>query len=275
MPTLHKPLVVALALVLALGSFLIIARPVAAAQNRPTWTQGDFWVYTRTEGSATSTIRLDVYERTTLSFALGSYSVWHITQTTSDSGGSSIVHIWVQDTNLGIAKTNTTVPGFGEVGVTFDPPVAQAVFPLTVGAQWSLSSTMTIVNTTFSFPFPYSGTVTAEQSTAVAAGSFNVAIVRSPATGPERTENHYSDGAGNSVKEEEYDSSGNRVAMQELTSYRYQAGTFGLLLILVIVALIAATAIAAIVVLRRRRRTGMPPPGMAPPMPPTEPPMGP
>lgn len=274
MPTVRKPLVAALALAIALGTFLVIARPVAAAQNRPTWTQGDFWVYSRTEGTSTSTVRLDVHEQSTLTLQLGSYQVWHITITTTPTGGNATVqHAWVRDSDLALAKANITFFG-SDVQVTFDPPQVLAQFPLTVNAQWSLSTTVRIVDTGFSFPLSYSAIVTAEQSTSVSAGTFNVAVVRSPSTaGTAREETHYSEGAGNSVKEESYDSSGSRTAMQELTSYRYQAGTFGLLLIVIIVAIIAATAIAAIIVLRRRRaRT---PPGMAPPPMPPEPPMGP
>lgn len=216
---------------------------------------------------------MDVTERTTLTLALGTYTVWHVTTTTTDSGGSSAVaHFWIQDSNLGVAKANFSVPLLGDVQVTFDPPVAQAVFPLSAGAQWSLSTTVRVVNSTLNFNLPYSATVTAEQSTVVAAGTFNVAVIRSPSTGTQRTENHYSEGAGNSVREESFDNNGNRVSDQQLTSYRYQAGTFGLVLLLIGVGIIAVIAIAAIVVWRRRTRT--PPPGLMPP-PPMPPPPGP
>src|SRR5207244_11411856 len=81
----------------------------------------------------------------------------------------------------------------------------------------------------------------------------------------------YSDGAGNYVKRESYDGSGNRVADQELPSFRYQSGFFGLLLIIGSVVVIAAVAIALFIVVRRRRRGSMlPPPGTGPP--PTPPP---
>jgi len=273
MPRLPKVLTVAMAFALLLTSILAGAPPVAAAQNRPTWAEGDFWVYTRTQGSSTSTVRVDVHDRTTLTLALGTYSVWHVTTTTTDSGGSSTVaHTWIQDSNLGVAKANFTIPLLGDVQVTFDPPFAQAVFPLSAGAQWSLSTTVRVVNSSFNFSLPYSATVTAEQSTAVAAGTFNVAVIRSPSTGAQRTENHYSEGAGNSVREESFDGNGNRVSDQQLTSYRYQAGTFGFLLLLVGVGIIAAIVIAAIVVWRRRNRA--PPSGLMPP-PPMPPPPGP
>ncbi|TLZ85317.1 MAG: hypothetical protein E6K05_01610, partial [Methanobacteriota archaeon] len=124
-------------LAVALASILIVSPPVAATQNHPSWTQGDFWVYTRTQGSATSTIRVEVHERSTLTFALGSYSVWHITTTTTPSGGSATVQdSWVQDSNLGTAQTNITFLG-STITVKYDPPLAEAVFPLAVNAQWS------------------------------------------------------------------------------------------------------------------------------------------
>ena len=181
MAPLRKPLTVALVLAMVLSSFVLIARPVAAAQNHPTWTQGDFWVYTRTAGSATSTIRIDVYEKSTLTLPLGSYDLWHITTTTTDSNGNSaVVHSWVQDSNLGTAKTTINLGGFGTVTVTYDPPLADAVFPLSAGASWSLSTTLRVVNTTFTFPIAYTAAVTTEQSTSVIAGSFNVAVISRP-----------------------------------------------------------------------------------------------
>jgi hypothetical protein len=268
MASLRKSLVVALALGIALSSLALIARPVAAAQNRPTWTQGDFWVYSRTEGTSTSTVRLDVLEKTTLTLTLGTYEVWHVTITTTPSGGSATVqHSWVRDSDLGIAKANFTVGT--DVQVTFEPPLVLAQFPLTVNAQWSLSTTVRVVDTGFSFSLPYSATVTAEQSTTVTAGTFNVAVVRSPSTGTARDENHYSESAGNSVRQESYDNDGDRVAEEQLTSYRYQSGSLFLILLLVAVLVIAAVAVGVFVTLRRRRRGA--PPGMPPPPPPTGP----
>jgi len=257
---------------IAVAAVLATAPRVAAAQNAPAWTQGDFWVYARTAGSATSTVRIDVNERTTLTLPSGTYNVWHLTTTTTDAGGNSTVqHSWVVDSNLATAKANFTLPLLGEVQVTLDPPQAGAVFPLTAGAQWSLNTTLRVVGISFSLNIAYSGTVLREQSTSVAAGTFNVAVIRNPSTGTAHSEDQYSDGAGNYVKRESYDGSGNRVADQELTSFRYQSGFFGLLLIIGSVVVIAAVAIALFIVVRRRRRGSMlPPPGTGPP--PTPPP---
>ena len=258
---------------IAVAAVLATAPRVAAAQNAPAWTQGDFWVYARTAGSATSTVRIDVNERTTLTLPSRTYNVWHLTTTTTDAGGNSTVqHSWVVDSNLATAKANFTLPLLGEVQVTLDPPQAGAVFPLTAGAQWSLNTTLRVVGVSFSLNIAYSGTVLREQSTSVAAGTFNVAVIRNPSTGTAHSEDQYSDGAGNYVKRESYDGSGNRVADQELTSYRYQSGFFGLLLIIGSVVVIAAVAIALFIVVRRRRRGSMlPPPGTGPPQTPPPP----
>jgi len=269
MAPLRKSLTLALVLAIALSSFVLLPRTVAAAQNHPTWTQGDFWVYTRTAGSARQTIRIDVYERTTLTLALGTYSVAHVKTTTTDSNGNSaVVDSWVQDSNLGIAKATISFGIFGTVNVTFDPPQAEAVFPLSVGATWSLSTTLRIVNTTFSFAVPYSAAVTVEQTTPVAAGSFSVAVITSPASGNPQRKDHYSEGAGNHVQRESYAPNGTRTSNQELTSYRYQSGTLGLLLIIAGGLVLVVVAIALIVALRRRRSRM--PPGQYPPQAPPE-----
>jgi len=106
------------------ASIAAVAPRASAAQNRPTWTQGDFWVYTRTAGGGTSTVRVDVHERTSLTLTSGTFSVWHVSTTVTDaSGNDTVVHSWIQDSNLGIAKANFTVPFFGDVQVTFDPSV--------------------------------------------------------------------------------------------------------------------------------------------------------
>ena len=270
LPMRHlRSLTVVTVLAVAFASILIVSPPAAATQNRPTWTQGDFWVYTRTQGSATSTIRVEVHERSTLTFALGSYSVWHITTTTTPSGGSATVQdSWVQDSNLGTAQTNITFLG-STITVKYDPPLAEAVFPLAVNAQWSLSTTVRFSNSTFTLPFAYGATVIAENTTTVAAGSFSVAVIQRTSSGGGHDRDHYSEGAGNHVRRESYDANGNRVSDQQLTSYRYQSSTLGLLLIGIGIAVVAVIAIAVLVTLRRRRARG--PPQAPPPVPPPPP----
>ena len=265
-----RSLTVVLAFAIALASILIVSPPVAATQNHPSWTQGDFWVYTRTQGSTTSTLRIDVHEKTSLTLAQGTYSVWHVTTTTTDANGNSVVvHSWVQESNLGNAKTNTSLGLFGVVQVTFDPPRAEAVFPLTVGATWSLNTTVRVVGQTFSLPIAYSGVVAAEQTTTVPAGSFSVAVISDPASGPPQQKNHYSESTGNHVRRESFANNGSRTTDDQLTAYRYQSGTLGLLLIGIGIAIVAVIAIAVFVTMRRRRARGPPqqPPSVPPPPP--------
>jgi hypothetical protein len=271
MATLRKSLTLALVLAIALSILVVLPRPVAATQNHPTWTQGDFWVYTRTQGGATSTIRLDVHEKSTLTLASGTYSVWNVTTTTTSSSGTVVTSSWIQDSTLSVARSNFTVLG-SNVLVDFDPPLVQAVFPLTVNAQWSLTTTVRVVSSGFTISLPYSATVIAENTTTVVAGSFTVAVIQSPSTpGGSHSRDHYSEGAGNHVRRESYDANGNRVSDQQLTSYRYQSGTLGLILIAIGVLIVAAVLVAVLVTLRRRRARGRPP-GMSPP--PTPPPPG-
>jgi hypothetical protein len=271
MAPLRKSLTLALVLAIALSAFVVIPRPVAATQNHPTWTQGDFWVYTRTQGSATSTIRMDVHEKSTLTLTSGTYSVWNVTTTTTSSSGTVVTNSWIQDSTFAIVRARYTVFG-SDVLVDFEPPLVQAVFPLNVNAQWSLTTTIRVVSSGFTLPLTYTATVIAENTTTVAAGSFSVAVIQSPSTpGGSHTRDHYSEGAGNHVRRESYASNGTRTSDQQLTSYRYQSGTFVLILIGVGVLLIAAVLVGVLVTLRRRRARGRPP-GMSPPPGPPPPP---
>src|SRR2546428_10254256 len=95
---------------IAVAAVLATAPRVAAAQNAPAWTQGDFWVYARTAGGATSTVRVDVNERTTLTLPSGTYNVWHVTTTTTDAGGNTPVqHSCDVESNLSTAKPTLTL----------------------------------------------------------------------------------------------------------------------------------------------------------------------
>src|SRR5207247_10176187 len=106
-------------------------------------------------------------------------------------------------------------------------------------------------------------------TTTVASGSFSVAVSQRTSSGGGHDRDHYSEGAGNHVRRESYDANGNRVSDQQLTSYRYQSSTLGLLLIGIGIAVVAVIAIAVLVTLRRRRARGPPqaPPRVAPPPP--------
>jgi len=265
------------ALVLAFAFLVVAAFVIAgsgrasATQNRPTWNTGDFWYYQNSDGDA---IRIEVRERATLTLTGGPYQVWHTIQMFVPSGGGPNVttHVWMQDSDLGIAKLNLSFGAFGVVEVTYDPPLVQAVFPLDAGDTWSGQSTLNVVGTSFNLQVPYSGRVLPEADTTVPAGTFRVAQVRSPSANDPYTVSFYSEAVGNAVRVESYDGSGALVDTQVLTSSRYQAGSNLLLLILAGVIGFIILVLAVVTITRRRR---MPPGVIQPPYQPPQPRMTP
>ena len=275
-------LVIPLVMVFLVAAVLGAAGRVAGAQNRPTWTTGDAWTYTGTEGTTTLTNVQTVAERTTVTLGSTTYAVWHAVQTlTATSGGTSFtftVNSWVQDSDLGVARTETQVIFLGNVTTTYEPPQSAAVFPLTVGATWTKTTLETITTSlgSSSSTVTYTGRVTEERQITVPAGTFTAAAVRSPESGNPYTLVWYSETVGNAVRTEEYDVNGNLGGSLSLSTYRYQGPTNALTLILLgVVGVIALIAIAAAVSLRRRHmRMPYPPPGQHP-MPPQQPPVPP
>lgn len=270
----RKALVWSLALLTVLA--LAASGGARAAQNRPSWTTGDTWTYTATEGSTTITTVQTVAERTSVAIGTRTYGVWHvITTDTAVFGGTSITvteESWVQDEDLGVAKTVTDVLIVGEVTTTYDPPKSGAAFPLSSGKTWQGDTTQRIVSSiaNLTFSVSYTGSVIDERSVTVPAGTFSAAAIRSPSSGNDYTVTWYSEAVGNAVLIEDY-TGGNLDSSRALTSYKYAAGAFGLILIVAGVLVIAAVAVAALALARRRRRARMPPGGY-PPMPPQAPP---
>jgi hypothetical protein len=132
----------------------------------------------------------------------------------------------------------------------------------------------------------YSGTVTAEQTVTVPAGTFTTEVVRSPASGNSYTLTYYSEQVGNAVKTESY-FLGTLTASENLTSYSYSPGFLGISSVVWIVLLVIAllVIVAAVVLMRRRPRAPYPmqappqqqaqPPYPPPPQPPQQGPPGP
>ncbi len=266
-----------LALALALGA----ARPAAAAMNQPSWTSGDFWTWTWTSGSTVTTVTLTVLEKTSLTLTTATYSVWHVNETTAVTSGSitttSWNELWIQDSNLGIAKSVAQEGSVGTRTVTYDPPKAGAIFPLN-GNMWSLTTTVT---TTFlgtrTQQQTYSGQALGEQDLAVPAGSFHVTPVRSPASGSNYQQDYYADSVGNWVRQDTY-VLGSAVSSFVLTSYRYQSASLTTFLwILGGLVTVAVVAVGALYFLRHRRprypmRYPQAPPPSQPPQQPGNPP---
>ncbi len=266
MTPLRKALVALLALAL-LGTFSLgVAHNAAAAQNAPSWSTGNQWVYRTAIGSTSATLTMLVQEQTSLTIAGATYPVWHVNQsaTASTSGGSFTIwgDLWLTVDGLKQAKTSSNF--FFPTTSTYDPPQPQMVFPLSPGVSWSGTTnvTTTTSGTPHTAPQAYSGTVTAEQTSIVPAGTFATEVIRSPETGSSYTLDYYSEQVGNIVKSETY-LFGTLTDSQNLTSYSYSPGLFGVSNVVWIIGLVFALVVivAAVVLLRRRPRRpyGMPP----------------
>lgn len=264
----RKALVALLALTL-LGTFSLgVSGNAAAAQNAPSWSTGNQWVYsTKLAGSAV-TLTMLVQEQTTLTIGGTPYPVWHVNESASAStaGGSFTFwsDVWLTVDGLKQAKTSSNF--LFPTSSTYDPPQPQMVFPLSPGVNWS--GTTNVTTTTAGSPRTtlqsYSGTVTAEQTIIVPAGTFTTEVIKSPATGSSYTLTYYSEQVGNIVRSETY-LFGTLTDSQNLTSYSYSPGLFGISNVVWIIVLVFAFVVitAAVVLLRRRPRMPYPVPPQA------------
>lgn len=279
----EKVAVVVLGLLLFGASSVGIAGRATAAQDRPSWSSGDYWVSTSTEGGTTATIRQSVIDRTTVTVGAATYGTWHTTMSTSVvSGGTTITltfHSWVVENDLATVRTNGSIFLLGDFTITYDPPMSSAVFPLSPGSSWSKSTTQTTTSGLgpSSQVVSYSGVVTSEVDVTVPAGTFRAAVIRSPASGNPYTLSYYSERVGNTVRTDSYDSGGAQTSTQSLTEYRYQnPGSVFAFVVVIGVAAMGILAALAFVVLRRRERAGPwtypPTPQMRPQAPPYVPP---
>lgn len=265
-----------------LGTFSLgFAGKAAAAQNAPSWSTGNQWVYSTKFLSAPATLTMSVKEQTSLSIGATTYPVWHVNESVSASSGSISFTIWLDTwfTVDGIRQAKQSSNLFGPTAAVYNPPQPQMVFPLSPGTSWSgnTSVTTTTNSGTTTSNQTYDGTVTAEQTISVPAGTFTTEVIRSPSTGSTYDLSYYSEQVGNFVKVESY-ILGSLSSSENLTSYSYSPGLFGISntvwIIILVVALILI--VAAVVLLRRRPRAPypMPPqqPGPYPPPPYQQPP---
>lgn len=268
---LRKAIVLAVGLLFVLVAALGAAGPARAAQNAPSWSTGDQWVWTYSSGGTTYTIIDTVQEQTSLTLTSGTFSVWHVneslTTTTSTSSATTWNALWFQVGTLAEAKATTP-----NTVTTWDPPMALAVFPLNQNS-WSLQTTRvrTIFGFTNTATITYTGTALAETSVTVTAGTFTAAPVQTPASGTNYVLSYYSDAVGNFVEIVNYQ---NGAATQTvvLASYKYQSAAYGLFFI-VLGAVLGALVIAAVVLYVLRRRPRYPTQyAQAQPMPPQVPP---
>src|SRR5438309_109790 len=123
--------------------------------------------------------------------------------------------------------------------------------------------------------------VQTDASITVPAGTFTTSPLKETAAGSTSyVINYWSPQAGNSVRTESHNSSGQSAGSYNLTGYRYQAGSFFTTVFvglpvwiwLILLVLVVAAVVGTVLVRRRRPRVGAPPPGWAPPQ---QPPSGP
>jgi len=283
--------------ILLVLTFGFLAEPARAATNRPTWSTGDFWVYSYSAAAlnqtASGSLRLDVVGTESVTLNGTSYSAYKVQGTVSYEFGSLTTtfkgDLWYT-TDLAIAEISFVITLSGSLAITiWGNPPQHINWPLTSGDSWASStdvtlkeiapngtatSTYTKLSTTFN--------VLADTSVTVPAGTFTATPVKETMAGSTSyTINYWSPQAGNSVRNEAYNGGGSSPSGgYNLTDYKYQNGSFfttvliglPLWIWLVLIVFIAAVVGVAVAMRRRRRRPAAPPPGWSPPQ---EPPMGP
>ncbi len=269
MTPLRKALVVLLALALLATFALGAAGRAAAAQNAPSWSTGNQWVYSTKFFNTPATLTMLVREQTTLTIGTTTYPVWHMNESASASSGSLTFTLWLDGwfTVDGIRQAKQSSNLFGPTTSVYDPPQPQMVFPLSPGSSWSGTTNVTTTTSTGTTTSPqtYSASVTAEQTITVPAGTFATEVIRSPSTGSSYSLRYYSEQVGNFVKIESY-ALGALTSSENLTSYSYSPGLFGISntiwIIILVVALLLI--VASVVFLRRRPRAPYPMPPQQP-----------
>src|SRR5438094_10503852 len=104
-------------------AFIGVPQGARADANAPTWTSGEFWVYTDAS-NPNHTLRVDVVGRENTRTLLGTtYDSFHTRETESTASISVTTDKWVRTSDLGVS--NSTLAVFNEVIIkTFDPPQA-------------------------------------------------------------------------------------------------------------------------------------------------------
>jgi len=271
--SVRKVFVFALGMALFVSFVLAGSGRVAAAQNQPSWTTGDFWRYALSDGGS---VTWTVQGQTSLSIGGRTWQVWHLTEATTSGNTTVTVDTWMTPA-LQLARVSGTI--VLTFTATYDPPQPQAEFPLTPGKTWSGTTTVTttIGSLSQTTSEPYSGQVLEESTVAVTAGTFTVAKIRTPSSGSPYTIHFYSDAAGWIVKSESYNAFGALQSTQELTSFKYSGALGTILLIVGVLVVVAIVAVVAFLLVRRRRPMMPQPPyqGPYPPYPPQQPPQQP
>jgi len=287
---------------LLIAALAFTAAPARAAVDRPAWAAGDFWVYAYSSaltGTAiTGTLRMDVTGSESVMVNGSSYPTYHVAATLTIPFGSLTLtlpaDIWYSSSTLAIVKivatvnlTFGTVSANSHIAISGNPPqIIQ--WPLTAGASWDSSTVVWAVTTNSTGAVSYTSApltthfeVQTDASITVPAGTFTTSPVKETTTGSTSfVINYWSPQAGNSARTESHNSSGQSAGSYNLTSYRYQGGSFFTTVFvglpvwiwLILLVLVVAGVVGTVLVRRRRPRVGTPPPGWAPPQ---QPPSGP
>ncbi len=273
MTPVRKAFVVLVSLCLVGLGFFGVTGMASAAQNAPAWSTGNQWTYGTKLLNTPVTVVMVVKGQTSLTIGSSTYSAWNLNvSTTATSGGGSIS--FFEDVYLtvdGLKQAQTHSSFLAPTTTTYDPPEPQFVFPLAPGNSWSGTTNVTTTTTggTSTTRESYSGTVTAEQTITVPAGTFTTEVVRSPSTGSSYTLTYYSEQVGNAIRTESY-FLGALTSSENLTSYSYSPGFLGISNVVWIVLLVIAliVIVAAVLLLRRRPRAPYPTqPPQQPPQP--------
>lgn len=288
MTPVRKVFVVVLALALLGVVSLGATGNAAATQNAPSWSTGNQWVYSSANGATTLT--MTVKEQTSLTIGSTTYTVWHVTATSSSTSGGTTLSITLDQyyttDGLKIAKTNGSLPIVGTVTSTYDKPYPLAVFPLNLGGSWSGSSQETTLSIfgTSTTTYNWNGTVLGEGSVTVPAGTFTASQLWSKTGGNRPSVYFYSEQVGWAVRIDSYSGGAtpHYTGSMNLTSYNYSPGFLGISNVVWIVLLVIALIIIVGAVLLLRRRPRMPYPAQPPQQPyqppyppPQQPPQGP
>jgi len=257
--------------VIILGSFSLIAKPIAAQGGTPDWSVKDFWDYSGTfeinSQQYTAILHIEVKEKAKLTVGGNSYDTNHCTMSlTASFGGSSFTmtsDIYMRTSDMADIKMESTIMTTTTT-VTYDPPLETFKFPLSNGQTWTSTSeqtTKTGGNTsTDSITNVY--TVTGPSSITVPAGTFKAFTVTSHEQGSSSNSVvDYSDTVGSMIRIGGDFMGFNSSEPFALKSYSYQKpGNTTMLIVGIIILVVVIAVIAVLLVWRSKRKAQKQPP---------------
>ncbi len=179
-----RPSVRMCALALALAIAVVAAVPPARAEmDKPSWTAGDYWIYSSTDVgfglSGPGTVRYDVLGPDTVNVGGTDYASYRL-RVTPNSNSSTVTFnagdVWYRTSDLALVKgtwnVTADVPFFGRVvilvTVTFTPPLGLR-WPFAFDRTWTATSTIATVTKVGGLP-PGTNTLSLTDTFVVLAG---------------------------------------------------------------------------------------------------------